>query len=107
MIMRLLPPECVPAPEDLDDAPQLAAVAMLWFALHLIDRALVAAHPALIGDDAVDAEEHLAAAVLSLASVLRTALDQYRRALEDALDSTNGPAVSSTKPGDKSDGFPF
>jgi len=107
MIMRLLPPECLPAPHDLDDAPQLAAVAVLWFALHTIERALLAAHPALIGDDPVDAEEHLAAAVLSLASVLRTALDQYRVALEAALDSTHGRVVSAPKPGDKSDDIPF
>lgn len=106
MILRL-PPECLPDHLDLDDAPQLAAIAVLWVALHTVERALIAAHPALIGDDPIDADEHLAAAVVSLAGVLRTALEQYRRALEDALDAKPGHVASPPKPGDMNDGIPF
>lgn len=94
----------LPYAHDLDDAPQLAAVALLSASLILAERALLSAHPCLAGEDPADRQELLGAAIVSLAPVLHRALDEYR----DAICPQSRDSASPLRPASKSrDEIPF
>lgn len=87
----------LPYAHDLDDAPQLAAVALLWVNLLTVERAIVSAHPCLAGEDPVDREEILGAAILSLAPLLRRAINEYRGAIRPPTCSPSSPIRPAAK----------
>jgi hypothetical protein len=64
---------------DLDDHPELAALAIVRDALPVASTALLAAHPHLVGDDFETAADDAANLILHAADTLRAALDAYRR----------------------------
>ena len=81
-----------PAPEPLDEAPELAILAALDHTLELALRALVAAHPQL-GDTECPAwardpspARYAAERILATATPLATAIDAYRRAVATRRD---------------------
>ena len=70
------------APTDLDDHPELAVLALVREAVAVIDLALLAAYPHLVGDDLDSPAEHAANVVIQAALSLRSAIDAYRCILD-------------------------
>ena len=93
-----------PFPCDLDDAPELASIAILAHTLTIVEAALISAHPHIVGDDFDSPEERIADLLLRLADHTRAAVRNYRR----VVDQRNYPArwhqLPSSKPDDE---FPF
>lgn len=71
-------------PTHLDEHPELATLAIVRDALPVLQNALLASHPHLVGDDGQTALERHATVLLHAADVLRSAIDSYRY-LVDAL----------------------
>ncbi len=71
---------------DLDDHPQLAALAIVRDALAIASTALLAAHPHLVGDDIEHATDDTANVILHAADTLRAAIDAYRRLVTRPTD---------------------
>ncbi len=95
-----LPDDFLPYSHDLDDAPQLAVVALLWANLLAVERALHSAHPCIAGDPD-EREELIGAAIVSLASLLRRALDEYRDAISPQSCSSSGPHLPQSNSRDE------
>jgi hypothetical protein len=74
----------MPTPEDLSYTPELAALALLAFALEITTRALLAAHPE-ITEDRIPRTKLLrvlrGSRLMHLASKTRIALQLYRQAV--------------------------
>jgi hypothetical protein len=68
----------VPTPPELDDAPELAVLAVLEHVLRVAETALLAVYPHLVGDDdPTDPPERIAALILDRAAHLRSAVATY------------------------------
>ncbi len=86
----------MPAPVDIDLAPQLVVVALAQAALAATHRALDSAHPLLAPDSSpsppmLDDKEHCAILVLRAASSLAALLDDYAHAILADNDSDSLP----------------
>jgi hypothetical protein len=89
---RTLSAPSEPTVPDFVRAPELAAVFVLERALDVVAHALLAEHPTLIDDyhrPQRDKVETLAAAICLRAATLGEVLVAYRRAVRDALASSD------------------